>query len=1052
MDIEVLGPVRVRDTERGAITLGGPRQRTLLALLACESGRAVPVHRIIDALWDERLPKDPRSSLHTQVSALRRILGPGVLVREGDAYRLELEAHHIDVHAFTDGAAAARRATDEGRHEEAVAAFLRALGCWRGAPLGGASGAWAAGERSRLTTVRLDVQEDLLDAATLLGRDVVPVNELAAVVERHPLRERLRGHLMLALTRQGRQSDALVCYQEGRRILVEELGIEPGPALREIHRQVLGGRGDGSRLGHQSQGSKGRPPAFVEPSAHVSCPAASPTPRQLPPDTPDFTGRTAELRYLRDLRDPVLTITGAPGMGKTTLAVHAAHLLRHRFPDGQLFAELHGTQGQSRKPDEVLGRFLLALGASEHSLPRRTGERVDLYRTLLADRRVLVVLDDAADERQVRPLLPSGPRCVCLVTSRSQLAALEGARRLDLPELVDADSVQLLERVAGSARVEAERGRALEIVRLCGHLPLAVRIAGARLSSRPDLTLLRLAGRLREEHRRLNELAIGDLEVRGSLVLSYAGISPLAQKGLRRIGWLGVPDFPAWLVAVLLERDAEDGEDVVDELVRAQLVQVAGMDGTGIVRYRLHDLTRLFAHERAVAEDEAHVLHAAAGRAGGWWLALIEEASRGTPVRLLRPRPSARGPATVIDGEVRVAVLAAPDAWFEAEQSALVRMVERATEVGLGQLATDLATALCASSFAVHNRFHSWWHTHSVALEAARRDGDHAAEALLLAGLGWLRSEQDRFDEAVDYYGQALRVYEDTRDTDGLVVTLLKLSGVLVEKGEFASALAALDRAHPLLPSHPDTGARAGARHSRGRILTEVGRLGQARDELAAAQRQYQAAGDEHGVGLVLRSLGITRRAAGDWEGAARDGARALATLRASGDRLMAAYAAQALAKTWIRQGREAKARELLREALDVCREMEDGFGQALVLRTWGEMELAADRPEDACGFLSRALEWWDSLGLPLWRARTLRDLAEAQWRLERWSEAAAAQDEARATFRRFGSREAGEPFTVPDPTSSPRGRCTEISSRPALPPAVPPPPTAEPQNLRSFP
>jgi DNA-binding SARP family transcriptional activator/tetratricopeptide (TPR) repeat protein len=1038
MDVEVLGPVRVRDTERGAITLEGPRQRTLLALLACANGRAVPVDRIIDALWGERLPKDPRSSLHTHVSALRRILGSGVLVREGDAYRLDLAAHRVDVRAFADGAAVARSAADEGQHEEAVAAFLRALGRWRGAPLGGTSGLWAAGERSRLTSVRLDVQEDLLDAAAALGRDVVSVDELADMVERHPLRERLRGHLMLALTRQGRQSDALVCYQEGRRVLVEELGIEPGPALRDIHGQVLAGGGRGARLGHQSRvGSKGGTPAVVEPPAGSGVSTGSPIPSQLPPDIPDFVGRSAVLSYLGDAGEPLLTITGAPGVGKTALAVHAAHLLRRHFPDGQLFAELHGTRDRPREIDEVLGRFLLALGVSEHGLPRRTGERIDLYRTLLADRRVLVVLDDAADERQVRPLLPSGPRCVCLVTSRSRLAALEGARRLDLPELDDADSVRLLERVAGSARVEAEHSQ--EIVRLCGHLPLAVRIAGARLSCRPDLTPLRFTRRLRKEHRRLNELAIGDLEVRGSLALSYVGISPLAQRGLRRIGWLGVPDFPAWLVAVLLEQGTEEGEDVVDELVRAQLVQVAGTDGTGIVRYRLHDLTRLFAHERAVGEDEPHVLRAAADRAGRWWLTLIEEASTGTPVRLLGAHRSERGLATVVDGPIQQAVLAAPDAWFEAEQAVLVRMVERAAAVGLGGLATDLATALCASSFALHNRFHSWWRTHSVALDGARREGDHAAEARLLAGLGWLRGEQDRFDEAIDYYGRALRVYEDTDDTDGLVVALLKLSGTLAEKGEFASALAALDRAGPLLPSHPDPGARAGARHNRGRILTEVGRLGQARDELAAAQRGFQAACDEHGVGLVLRSLGITRRAAGDWAGAARDGARALVLLRASGDRLMTAYAAQALAKTWIRQGHEAEARDLLREALDVCSEMDDGFGQALVLRTWGEAELAADRPEDACDFLSRALEWWDSLGLPLWRARTLRDLAQAQWRLERWSDAMAAQEEARDTFRRFGSREAGEPFPVPYLTSSPRGQCTGTPSRPAPSPATPP-------------
>jgi DNA-binding SARP family transcriptional activator/tetratricopeptide (TPR) repeat protein len=1034
MDIEVLGPVRVRDTDRGVITLEGPRQRTLLALLACAAGRAVPADRIIDAVWGERLPKDPRGSLHTHVSALRRILGPGVLGREGDAYRLDIPSHHIDVRAFTDAAAAARRAAGEGRHEEAVAGFVRALGRWRGAPLGGTSGAWAAEEGSRLMTVRLDVQEDLLDAALPLGREVVPVNELAAAVQRHPLRERLRGHLMLALARLGRRSDALLCYQEGRRILVEELGVEPGPALREIHRQVLGDGGhggDGRGRGHRSRGPAGRTPEHAEPPARVGVLAASPTPRQLPPDTPDFTGRADALRYLRDVRAPVLAVNGAAGVGKTALAVHAAHLLRARFPDGQLFAELHGTRDRPRRPHEVLGRFLSALGVAERALPRKTGERVDLYRTLLADRRLLVVLDDASDARQVRPLLPSGPHCVCLVTSRPRLAALEGARHLDLPELDDAESLQLLEHVAGSARLVGERGRAREIVRLCGHLPLAVRIAGARLSARHDLTLLGFVDRLCEEHRRLNELAIGDLEVRGSLALSYAGLSPAARAGLRRIGWLGLPDFPPWVVAALAERGAQDGEDVLDELVRAQMVQVAGPDGTGTVRHRLHDLTRLFAQERALAEDGPLVLRAAAERAGGGFLTLVGEASSSTPVRLLRPPPASRGAAKAVDGPVREAVLAAPAAWFEAEEPALVRMVERAAEVGLARLSADLATALCTTSFSLHNRFHAWWRTHSVALEAVRRDGDRAAEARLLAGLGWLRGEQDRNAEAVDYYRRALLAYEDTGDGDGLVVTLLRLGAVLTEQGEFAPALAALDRASPLLGSHPDPGARAGAHHGRGRILVEVGRLEEARGELAAAQRGYQEAGDEHGVGLVLRSLAVARRAAGDWDGAAHAGVRALAALRASGDRLMTAYASQALAKVWIRLGREAEAQELLRDALAVCAEMADGFGQALVLRTCGEAELAAGRPEEACRFLGRALEWWDLLGLPLWRARTLRDLAQAQWLLSRFGDAEAARDEATAVFRRFGSREADEPFPLPDPTGCPSA--------------------AEPGNLRSF-
>jgi DNA-binding SARP family transcriptional activator/tetratricopeptide (TPR) repeat protein len=999
MEFRVLGPIEVVVAGM-SVRLGGPKPRTLLAVLAVHAGRMVPLEQLVDAIWGEAPPERARDAIYTYVSTLRRALaaagGDEIIVRAGGGYRLEAELDQVDLYVFTRESAAARRARAEGKPVRTAAHFQAALAVWRGPPLGGAQGTWAEHERTRLGELRMAALEDRVEADLATGRGETLVAELTALVAEQPLRERLRGQLMLALCQAGRRVDALECYQEGRRALLDELGLEPGPVLRGAHEQVL-------RSENQQPGTE----------------AEETVPSQLPFDIADFTGRVAEVAWVRRrlteeaAGSRLCAIYGKPGGGKSTLAMHVAHRTRAHFPDGQLYASLRGVRTVRADPTEVLAGFLRALGVADGAIPDEAGERAHLYRTMLADRRILVVLDDAFDERQVRPLLPGGHTSAVLVTSRERLSALDGAAQLDLHVLAEDEALQLLDKVVGDGRVADERDAAREIVRLCDRLPLAVRIAGARLAARSRWRLSRMTDRLRERHRVLQELAIGDLEVRGSLALSYDGLPERARMALRRLGLLDVSSFGAWVLAPLLRCSSDDAEETMERLIDAQLLDVSTTDDNGSLRYQIHDLTRAFARERGEAEETAETIRAVAARAAECWLGLVEAAGR----RMPRANCDAvRAPALeqYLDERDIDEIVADPETWFDAEQAALVGLVERVSELDLTDVATRLAAALCSSRFAVRNLFGQWWRTHTAALTAARRVGDRLGEARLLAGLGWLRYEQDRFTEASDYYDQALVAYERGGDQHGQAITRLALSSVQREHGQLTVARASLDRALAELRLLDDRPAIAQALHGMGRVLTEQGELVAALRACTQASAAYEGLGDRIGWAIALRSVGIVHRAAGRLDDAARWCTQALDLLRDMDDRLMSAYAVQALAKVRIRQGRGDELREDLQACLHTCNEMQDGFGQALMLRTLGELDLAVGRYPEARRHLERAMEWWDALGLPVWRARTLRDLATTLDGLGETAAADTAWAEASGVFTLHGCREAHEPRRSP--------------------------------------
>ncbi|MET8761016.1 BTAD domain-containing putative transcriptional regulator [Lentzea sp. NPDC004782] len=1012
MKFRLLGPIEAH-IGGTAVPLGGPKPRTLLALLAAQAGRVVPLEQLVDAIWGEDPPGRARDTIYTYISTLRRAFAKhgcaDIIVRTGGGYRLDCAFDEIDLHVFARETAAARRARAEDRNAQAAAHFAAALALWQGPALGGAQGTWAENERVRLDELRLAALEDRIDADLATGGGDTLVAELVAAVGEHPLRERLRGQLMLALSRAGRQAEALECYQEGRRALLDELGLEPGPVLRSAHEKIL----------RAEQEPLEQPAVPEQAEAAVEPARAARAPSQLPFDIADFTGRDAEVETLRRrlcedaTGSRLCAVYGKAGAGKSTLAMHVAHRVRDHFPDGQLYASLRGVRTVNADPVEVLAGFLRALGVADSAIPDEADERARLYRTMLADRRILVVLDDASDERQVRPLLPGGHTSAVLVTSRERLSALGGAAHLDLHVLTEAEAVQLLDRVVGNGRVEAEADAAREIVRLCGRLPLALRIAGARLAARARWPLSRLVDRLRVQRRVLQELAIGDLEVRGSLALSYDGLRERERMALRRLGLLDVSSFGGWVLAPLLGCSTADAEEVVERLVDAQVLDVSTTDDRAALRYQIHDLTRAFARERGEAEESEETIRTVVSRAAECWLGLVEVAGGRMPSATLNSAPVPVLDRYVEAGDVEE-IVADPEAWFDAEQNGLVGLVERVSELDLTDVATRLAAALCSSRFAVRNLFGQWWRTHTAALEAARRVGDRRGEARLLAGLGRLRYEQDRFDEARGYYELALVAYERADDRRGQATTKLALSTVQREHGNLAVARTLLDEALADLREMDEPLAVAQALHGLGRVLTEQGDLEAGLTACKEACAAYENLEDQHALAIALRSVGIVHRAAGRLLEAAHWCERAVDVLRDLGNRLASAYAVQALAKVRIRQGRGRELRDDLVLSLNICNEMQDGFGQALMLRTLGEMDLAEGRFVEAHRHLDRALQWWDALSLPVWRARTLRDLATTLDGLGERADADRAWTEALGVFRLHGCREAREPRRLP--------------------------------------
>ncbi|MGH3731553.1 MAG: AfsR/SARP family transcriptional regulator, partial [Micromonosporaceae bacterium] len=768
----ILGPVEVWVGDRQVHL--NRLERSLVAVLALARGRVVATDRLAVALWPGRPSEPARGRLRSLVSSVRRALiaagdTDGVLRSRPPGYLLRLTAEQFDLSQCEAAVAQARTHEAEGRPGEAADALRAALRLWRGQALDGV--AVSAADAAQLDELRLRIFSEYVDAERDRGAGTRLIPEVRHAVEEHPTQQHLRCQLMLLLDGAGRTAEALRVYRDGCRALRDH-GVNPGPELRRLWQRIQARRP-----------GVGPTPASDPPPRDL--PEWQP-PHQLPPEGYPLVGRGPDVAALRQLVDrhhdstasmPALVAwSGMGGVGKTALALAVAHAIRRDHPDGCLFADLRGHEAAHADPYHLMGSFLRALGSPPQAVPDDPETRLAAYRSRTADRTLLIVLDNAADERQVRPLIPASGTATVLVTGRTALLGLDGAqlKRLDVLPLPAA--VDLLRTLLGPDRVAGEPEAADRLVRLCGRLPLALRITAARLISRTEMSLRDAVDRLTDEQRRLTALEVGDVGVRSSLQLSYQRLDPSAATLIRRLGLVAGGDVPGWLPEVLLG----DGADAaLDRLVDAHLLDVGHCHWTKEVRYHTHDLVRLFCHERAVAEDSSEVRTAALHRT---YLVLLRVAHLANALLPVHAYPSAGRalPSPAVPTAERAA-RRNPVGWFEAELPRLLDAVDDAVTHGWLDIAWRLVASL-TNYLELTSRLEEGLRLHRVVLramtaKARARDEpmDQAAEAAMLLGLARFLRVSERNTEAIRSVRRARLLFRNLGDRHGQASAAISL-------------------------------------------------------------------------------------------------------------------------------------------------------------------------------------------------------------------------------------------------------------------------------------
>jgi DNA-binding SARP family transcriptional activator len=972
VEFRILGPLEVAvGSER--LELGGARQQIVLATLLLSANNVVSVGRLQEAIYGEDLPPTSRSQAQISVSSLRRLFAScgqaAAIATRAHGYVIQAGTGQLDSLQFAELVAAAHAARDAGRLDRAVAAYRDALRLWRGPAMDGIESQLVQAAASRLDEQRITAIEDRLTLELDLGRHHEVVGELTGLVAELPLRERLRGQLMLALYRCDRTAEALAVYRQARRTMIDELGIEPSGRLQRLERAILT-----------------CDPALDLPAGPTRIqPVKQRVPSLLPADIADFTGRAGEVEQIgRPLIDwgqdrlaaPVVVITGQGGVGKTSLAVRAAHGVAGHFPDGQLFADLHAGAAHPVGPMQVLERFLRALGVPGPQVPEGLDERAEVYRNLLADRKILVVLDDAVAENQVSPLLPGSEAAAVIITSRSRLGGLAGAHHVEVSILDAGQSLDLLARIAGRDRVQAQSGAAAAVAERCGHLPLALRIAGARLAARPHWSIRQLADRLADETRRLDELSHGNLGIRASISLTYESASQQARRLLRRLALLEMPVFSGWLSAPLLDQPPALTEDVLDELVNARLVETTGV-GTGVhSQYHMHELVRVYALERLAADEPAAEQGAAIERALGALLYLAEAAYRqynGSDAAKI-PNHAPRWP---LPEPLVEQLVGDPLSWYVRERAALISGVRQAAHRGLTELCWSLALST-ETIFEARAYFDDWRRTADLALAATRQARQVRGQAAMLYYRASLHLQQNRFGQARQDFNAAARLFSEAGDDPGMALVTKHLAVLDRLGGRLEDAAQGYERA---LATFRKAGKHVDAAyvlHNLAQIKLERHQLDEARDLLSEALRLCRATRSERVEAQVLHRMGEAYLLAGEPGPADEEFELALAITREAGDTIGEAHVLAGAGVAKVRLGKFGQARTALQRALELADALGERVAEARALLGLSELALTSGDPGQAVALAQQAAGVFRELGMPLDEARALTRLSEA--------------------------------------------------------------------------
>ncbi|GAB1818061.1 AfsR/SARP family transcriptional regulator [Herbidospora sp. RD11066] len=996
MEFRVLGPLEVVVGD-DRLDLGSNRQQTVLAVLLLEPNRGVTIGRLVEAVYGDNPPNTSRSQVQICISALRRLFSkhgePGIITTQSTGYSLRTDLDSVDSHRFQTLTVQARRSRESGEYENAVRTYREALALWRGPALEGIESRFVQSSAGRLEEDRITANEDCLQLELDLGHHHELVSELTTLVDDYPLRERLRGQLMLALYRSGRQVEALQVYRTARRTMIEELGIEPNEQLQQLEYAILT---SDERLAAPPTAARpalivdAGPSTTQQPQAPPPVPPPVPpasVPRLLPTDIADFTGRSKQVEEIRQYlllaaedrtryAVPIIGIIGKAGTGKSTIAVHSAHGIADLYPDGQLYADLHGGASRPISPMHVLERFLRALGVPGNAIPDSLDERAEMYRGLLADRRTLVVLDDASTEGQVTPLLPGDSGCAVVITSRGRLAGLPGTVHVEVDVFDLQQSIELLSRIAGADRVGAEMDAAAHLAELCGKLPLALRIAGARLSARPHWSIEQLAGRLEDEAHRLDELKHGEMGIRASISLTYESIPDDTRRLFRRLAILDFSAFSAWVSAALLDRPLYETQDLLDDLADAQLIETTGI-GHGVhSQYRFHDLIRVFARERLAAEESAAERRAALGRVLGGLLFLTEAAHRNeyggdhTQVH----SGATRWP---LPDKLVAQLVSAPLNWYERERLTLVAGIRQAAQAGFADLSWDLAIS-AVTLFESRAYFDDWRDTHEIALAASRAAGDVRGQAAMLYSLSSLHITEQRFTEARANLDAALTLFQGLPDDLGIALVIRNLALLDRMVGRFDEARDYYERALEIFRRTGDRIAAAYVINSLAQLRLEHDDLRGATGLLAEALRLARDGGSRRVEAQVLHRMGSTLLRSEEPDDASEIFEQALRVVREMGDRTGEAYALQGLGLARLRTGAHEAADAALRQALTLATTTGHRLAEARIKVGLGELALARRHPEEGLPHLREALMLFNRMNASMLEAEALVLVADA--------------------------------------------------------------------------